>query len=323
MDRNGAPDLVTIWPGDLKEGTGTHTSLYAQDSWKVTDRVTVEPGVRVAFNRGSTSTTGLVYSTTPVSPRIGGAWDATPDHKTVVRAHWGRFHEAFGTVLYDFTDTDGAPAADHRSGPRSRSLPGDQPDQPERQRRRPVRQAVLHGPVAGRRGEGSPARPRGQGAVHPARLKDMFGYIDTKSGVRAGAGPRSGPRRSGEQRGRRWPPHRLQPPEPGAGQPRPHQPGRRLPALPRLPGGAQKRFSTTGRCSRPTRGRARRATSTTTSPTTTAERGQQSLREPEQRDQRGGTQHPRLPQRIHPPRQLPHQRARRPQCRRRLSVLQR
>jgi hypothetical protein len=107
QDRNGAADIVVIWPGDVKEGTGTHTSLYAQDSWKVTDRITLEPGVRVALNRGSTSTTGEVYSTTPVSPRIGGAWDATSDHRTVVRAHWGRFHEAFGTVLYDFTDVDG------------------------------------------------------------------------------------------------------------------------------------------------------------------------------------------------------------------------
>jgi hypothetical protein len=107
QDRNGVPDLVTIWPGDLKVGTGNQTTVYAQDSWKVTDRVTVEPGVRVAFNRGSTSTTGLVYSTNTVSPRLGIAWDATADHKTVVRAHYGRFHEAFGTVLYDFTDTDG------------------------------------------------------------------------------------------------------------------------------------------------------------------------------------------------------------------------
>jgi hypothetical protein len=63
--------------------------------------------VRVTFNRGQTPTAGDVYSTTPVSPRLGLAWDVTKDHKTVLRAHYGRYHEAFGTIEYQFTDTAG------------------------------------------------------------------------------------------------------------------------------------------------------------------------------------------------------------------------
>jgi hypothetical protein len=181
MDRNGAPDLVTIWPGDLKEGTGTHTSLYAQDSWKVTDRVTVEPGIRVAFNRGSTSTTGLVYSTTPVSPRIGVAWDATPDHKTVVRAHWGRFHEAFGTVLYDFTDTDGLrPQITARVlGPDryqeiNRTNPSGNAVDPA------VEQSYMDQVLVGV--EREVLRDFGVKVQYIRRdFKEMFGYIDTKS----------------------------------------------------------------------------------------------------------------------------------------------
>lgn len=181
MDRNGVPDLVTIWPGDLKEGTGTHTSLYAQDSWKVTPRVTVEPGVRVALNRGSTSTTGQIYSTTPVSPRLGVAWDATPDHKTVVRAHWGRFHEAFGTVLYDFTDTDGLrPQITARVlGPDryqeiNRTNPSGNAVDPN------IKQAFMDQFLVGV--EREVLRDFGVKVQYIRRdFKDMFGYIDTKS----------------------------------------------------------------------------------------------------------------------------------------------
>jgi hypothetical protein len=104
-DRGGAPDQVTIWPGDVISATGRRTTLYAQDGWRVTDRIRLEPGLRITFNRGRTPTAGDVFSTTPIDPRVGVAWDVAKDHKTVVRAHYGRYHEAFGTTEYQFTDT--------------------------------------------------------------------------------------------------------------------------------------------------------------------------------------------------------------------------
>jgi carboxypeptidase family protein/TonB-dependent receptor-like protein len=106
-DRNGVPDQVILWQGDVQRASGNQLKLFAQDRWKVSSRVTLEPGVRLTINRGRTPTAGDVYSTTPVSPRFGVAWDVTPDHKTVVRAHAGRYHEAFGTIAYQFTDTAG------------------------------------------------------------------------------------------------------------------------------------------------------------------------------------------------------------------------
>ena len=105
VDRNGVADQVTIWAGDTISASGTRTTFYVQDGWRVTDRIRLEPGVRVSFNRGSTPTAGSAYSTTPIDPRIGVAWDVAKDHKTVVRAHYGRYHEAFATTEYQFTDT--------------------------------------------------------------------------------------------------------------------------------------------------------------------------------------------------------------------------
>jgi hypothetical protein len=105
VDRSGVPDQVTIWAGDTISASGTRTTFYVQDAWRMTDRIRLEPGLRVSFNRGSTPTAGSVYSTTPIDPRLGLAWDVSKDHKTVVRAHYGRYHEAFGTTEYQFTDT--------------------------------------------------------------------------------------------------------------------------------------------------------------------------------------------------------------------------
>jgi hypothetical protein len=105
--RNGVPDQAILWPGDVQRATGKQVKLFAQDNWRVVEGLTLEPGLRVTFNRGNTPTAGDVYSTTPVSPRLGVAWDVTKDHKTVVRGHFGRYHEAFGTIAFQFTDTAG------------------------------------------------------------------------------------------------------------------------------------------------------------------------------------------------------------------------
>jgi hypothetical protein len=106
-DRSGVPDLVTIWGGDRERGSGNRTTFYAQDDWKLNGRVTLQPGLRFSLYRGSTPTTGENFRTSPLSPRLGLAWDVGAGHKTVVRAQWGRFHEALSTAVWDFADTAG------------------------------------------------------------------------------------------------------------------------------------------------------------------------------------------------------------------------
>lgn len=105
LDRAGVPDTVTLWAGDLIHPAANRTTAYVQDDWKATGRLTIQPGVRLSFNRGETPTTGVIFRTNPVSPRIGLAWEIGKDHKTVARAHYGRFHESLSTSLFEFTDT--------------------------------------------------------------------------------------------------------------------------------------------------------------------------------------------------------------------------
>jgi hypothetical protein len=50
-----------------------------------------------------------VLSTNPVSPRIGFAWDVIGDHKTVLRAHYGRYYDALLGGTYQFMDLSHQP----------------------------------------------------------------------------------------------------------------------------------------------------------------------------------------------------------------------
>jgi hypothetical protein len=67
--------------------------LHAQDQWTVNGRLTLSPGVRVEWNRGSVPHQPNVFRTTTVAPRIGAAWDLGPAHRTVARVHYGHYYD--------------------------------------------------------------------------------------------------------------------------------------------------------------------------------------------------------------------------------------
>jgi hypothetical protein len=70
----------------------------------VSSRITLQPGLRVDGFRGSTPGSDAVFSTNPVSPRFGLAWDVRADHRSVVRLHYGRYTDPAFSQSYLLTD---------------------------------------------------------------------------------------------------------------------------------------------------------------------------------------------------------------------------
>ncbi len=78
-------------------------ALYAQDSVRL-DQFTLNIGLRYgAYNGGFAQGHGdqNVYKTSFVDPRIGFVWDLTGQARTVVKAHWGRYHNGMVAWYWD------------------------------------------------------------------------------------------------------------------------------------------------------------------------------------------------------------------------------
>ncbi|HET6841888.1 MAG TPA: carboxypeptidase regulatory-like domain-containing protein [Candidatus Angelobacter sp.] len=84
----GVPvDVLAGFNNPVWKGWGHYFGSYAQDSWKISQRLTLNAGVRLDYDGEPAPIGGSFYA----SPRLGIAWDPFGDHKTVVRASGGTF----------------------------------------------------------------------------------------------------------------------------------------------------------------------------------------------------------------------------------------
>lgn len=116
VDRAGQPYLLDLQDEQRLATRVRRFTAYAADRWTVGERITIEPGLRVSWNRAIASQ-GTVLTAHPVSPRLGVAWDLTSAHTTVVRAHYGRYHDAMLTAHADPVDaTPDVPLVEYEIG---------------------------------------------------------------------------------------------------------------------------------------------------------------------------------------------------------------
>jgi hypothetical protein len=92
LDFAGQPYLAFSFEQDIK-GEAERESLYAQDAWRASDRLTLNLGTRVDRYRGR-GDSEAVYRADGLAPRAGLAFDLAGDHRTVVKASFGRYYEA-------------------------------------------------------------------------------------------------------------------------------------------------------------------------------------------------------------------------------------
>ena len=91
---------------DLRSN-GWKASAFAQDSWTIGSRVTINPGVRWSMQRGflpNLQKEAFFKPRNYIEPRIGLTFDVFGDHKTALKAHYGRFHESFKTWYFNGVD---------------------------------------------------------------------------------------------------------------------------------------------------------------------------------------------------------------------------
>jgi len=94
-DWNGAPYLAMSYAMNEWAVNWLYT-LYLQDDWKLTESLTINPGIRFDMYRGylpDYEGGEVIYKPTALEPRLGFVWDVFPSHKTVVKAHYGRYNE--------------------------------------------------------------------------------------------------------------------------------------------------------------------------------------------------------------------------------------
>jgi outer membrane receptor protein involved in Fe transport len=107
---SGVPGYAYLWDGYLKDNVNDRLSLFAQDSWTVGPRLTINPGIRfdriTGFNKHLDD---QVFATNSWSPRIGFAWDIAGNSKTVVRGHYGWYFDGAKSTYYDLLDPEIAP----------------------------------------------------------------------------------------------------------------------------------------------------------------------------------------------------------------------
>ncbi|MDQ1354880.1 MAG: TonB-dependent receptor [Acidobacteriota bacterium] len=90
------------YDGYVTPSKSIRVTAFAQDSWEISDRLKINPGIRFNLYRGILADPiGTVFKPKiALEPRIGFTFDIFGDHTTALKAHWGRYCENLVTAKF-------------------------------------------------------------------------------------------------------------------------------------------------------------------------------------------------------------------------------
>jgi hypothetical protein len=98
-DYGGQPYYAYGYGYDLN-GRNRRESVFVQDAWKPSDRLTLNLGVRMDHMSGGAPGQDSVYSNLVFAPRLGFAFDLTGDHTTVLKGSYSQYYEGIFNDIY-------------------------------------------------------------------------------------------------------------------------------------------------------------------------------------------------------------------------------
>lgn len=81
--------------------TGKIHALFARDKFELSDRVSLEVGVRLDLQTGASDVGTDTVDTTVFTPRFSGTYDMAGDGKTLIVGSWGRY---YASIIQGFSD---------------------------------------------------------------------------------------------------------------------------------------------------------------------------------------------------------------------------
>ena len=106
------PGVTEIWTFIAKRGAQIDiktTSLYLQDRWVATRRLTFDLGTRIETVKSNATGTADGVSTTSIVPRLGAAYDLEGNGSTVLLATYGHYAGKYSQVQFGVNTNVGRP----------------------------------------------------------------------------------------------------------------------------------------------------------------------------------------------------------------------